>query len=115
MGGCEDAAAAVHQADVFGDAKDPGADALRLAKLVEVVEDLEQGLLRDLFGILWTAADQPAVVKYLGAEVLDEFLEGIRLSGEQRASQVRLALFIHAPIVTRLTQRQVRECAARFR
>ena len=87
MGGRKDALAALHQADVPGDAEDPGTDPFRFAQLVEALEDLEQGLLGDLLGILGTAADQPAVVEDLGAEVLDELFEGIRLAGEQRARQ----------------------------
>ena len=95
----EDALAALHQADVAGDAEDPGADALRLAQLVEALEDLEQGLLGDFFGVLGAAAHQPAVVKDLGAEVLDEPLEGIGLAGQQRACQSGFHQLVHAPIV----------------
>ena len=32
--------------------------------------------------------------------MLDELFEGIRLSGEQRASQFGFRQFVHAPIVT---------------
>ena len=35
--------------------------------------------------------------------MFDEFFEGIRLPREQRASEIGLALFVHAPIVTRYT------------
>ena len=44
------------------------------------------------------AAHQPAVVKYFGAEMIDESFESIRLAGEQGACQLRLGLPVHASL-----------------
>jgi len=56
LGGRELAAAAFHQTEILGDAQHPRAHELGLAKLVEVLEDSEQRLLGDLFGVLALAA-----------------------------------------------------------
>ena len=71
----------------------------RFTQLVEALEDLQKGLLGNFFGVLRAAAHQPAKVKHLRTEVLDELLEGVGLSGEQRASQPGFHQRIHAPIV----------------
>src|SRR5579871_1061029 len=73
--GGEYTAPPLHQAGVPRDAEYPRPHALRLAKLVEALEDPEQRFLRDLLGVLALAAHQPAIPKQLRAEVLDEALE----------------------------------------
>jgi len=64
-GGRKLAAAALHQAQVLGDTQDPGAHAFRLAKLLEILEDPEERLLRYFFGIFTMAAHQPTVLRIL--------------------------------------------------
>lgn len=82
-GGREDASPALHQAGVTGDAEDPGPHPFGLAKLVETLEHFQQCLLRHFFGIFSLAAHQPAVVKDLRTEVVDETVESIRFAGDQ--------------------------------
>jgi len=65
VGRRKNALAALHEAGVLGDAEDPGTHAVRLAKLAEILEDLEQGFLSDLFGVLRPAAHEPTVVDTL--------------------------------------------------
>ena len=86
--GREDALAALHQAGVAGDPEDPWPDALGVAQLVQVLEDAQQRFLRHFFGIVGVSANQPAIAKYLGAEMLDEAFKCVRFAGEQRTSQI---------------------------
>jgi hypothetical protein len=96
----ENALAALHEADVPGDAENPGPHMLGLAKLAEVFEDLEQRFLRDLFGVLRLAAHEPTIVEHLGSEMADESLEGFGLAGDKGARKFGLAWLVHATIVT---------------
>ena len=98
--GREQALAALHQAGVLGDAEDPGAHPFGLAQLVDVLENLEQGLLRHLLGVLRPAAHQPTIVEDFGAEMVYEPLESIRLAGEHGARQFCLLGPVHALILT---------------
>src|ERR1019366_2573083 len=99
VGWGEDRLAALHEADIAGDAEYPGANPLRLAQLVEALERLQQRLLGDLLGVFRAAAHHPAIVEHLPPEMLDEPFEGVSLPSEQRAGQFGFTQLVHAPIV----------------
>jgi len=88
--GRENALASLHEAGVLGDAKDPGANVLRVAKVGERLEDAKEGFLRDLLGVLTMAAHKPAVLEDFGAKVVNEVVEGSRVAGEERVREVDL-------------------------
>ena len=83
----EHALTPLHQAGVAGDAKDPGAHPLRIAQLIDVLEDLEESVLRDLLGILALPAHQQQVLEDLGVEHFDEAVERSLAAGHEAARQ----------------------------
>ena len=68
----------------------------RVAKLTDAREYLEQRLLRYFFGVFGMAAHQPAIVKQLGAEVVDESFERVRRSRRQSARQTGFGFKVQA-------------------
>jgi hypothetical protein len=101
MGGREEALAALHQAGVPGDAEYPRPHMLGLAELVEILEDLQQRILRDFLGILLPAAHQPAVMEDLGSKMIDESLKSAGFTVEHGTRQLGLTGPVHALILTR--------------
>ncbi len=68
----ENALAALHQAGVLGNAKDPRLQPLGLAKLIEIFKDLQQRLLRDFLGVLPMAAHHVRVLEDSSAVARDK-------------------------------------------
>ena len=75
MRGRENALAALHQAGISRNAKDPGTHSLRFPQLVEAFESLQQSILRHVFRILPLAAHEPAVLKDLCPEMFYKTVE----------------------------------------
>ena len=84
----ENALPPLHQASVSSNPKDPRPDSLRLPKLIEALEDLQQCVLRHVFRILALAAHQPAVMENLGPEVLHEAVERVRVSRHESSCEI---------------------------
>lgn len=72
-------------AGVAGDTEDPGFDVFRLAELVEVFADFEEGFLGDFFGFFAAAAIEIAVLKDFAAEGGKKRIESIGLTREHVA------------------------------
>src|SRR5436190_13302724 len=98
--GSVDALTALHEARVLGDAKDPGPHALGLAKLVKTLENAQQRLLGDLFGIFAVAAHQPAILENPRPETPDETIKSFRIASQQITRQPGIIL-VHPLIVSR--------------
>ena len=88
----EDALAALGEAGILGDAKDPGLDLLWLAQLIRTFEHLEQCLLCHFLGVFPLPAHQPTVVEDPGAEIVDKTVEGLRFSGNQSSRKFDFVL-----------------------
>src|SRR5581483_2266115 len=100
----EHALAPLHQAGILCNSKNPRAHVLRLAKLIVVLEDLEQRLLRDFFRILRLPAHHQAVVEDLRSEMFDEPVKGVRLARSQRPGEFDLSGPVQAMIVAPRTE-----------
>lgn len=69
----------------------------RFAKLLDVLEHLQQRLLRDLFGVLALPAHQVAVLEQPRAIGLHEQIERCGVAAQHSPGQVRLLLSLHCP------------------
>src|ERR1039457_1341426 len=94
----EDAPPPLHQAGVFSDSKNPRADSLGFAKMVEVLKHLEQSLLRHFLGVLPMAAHQPAIVEDLRAEVFHKAIERSRFFSDQLPREFSFGVSFQGPV-----------------
>jgi DNA-binding transcriptional MerR regulator len=94
LGRRKDALAALHQAGVAGDPKDPGPHVFRFAELREILEDLEQRVLGYFLGIFPLAAEEHSVLEQSGMECTCETVKRLRLAGERLARQCNFGFFV---------------------